>query len=434
MTSWTDANREKLLRLSAPVLLLGVRSLGLNLEASGDHLDIVDPPKFLAGELLELLKARKVDLLDAITSELHGPHKPPVGGQSWDEFWRAQGVEDDDGPKTWRDMPITEKQRELLLKGGEFNIPKTRGEASDRIKELIESAAFCDFLSLAELESFDHRAPGSRGRRRRFCCPLCGTNKDMDASHRSLSVDTSTGGYRCWRCDTKGKLREYCGPVGETRIFTYTGPTKAEEVDDKWKRWWALAQPICDTDGWKYLERRGVSLGVAVSAGVRFGRWFHDGEPFNAVLFPVRDARGKLIAAQARSIVGDIKNTRGPRSLGVFFTTPGRSQRLAIVEAPIDGLVLASCDLPSVALLGTSWPSWLPGALAGRDVALATDADEAGDKCARELGALLPCCRLRPDGAKDWAELAARDGLGAVRRQIDSAEISLAECAWGNAA
>jgi hypothetical protein len=417
----TDPNTQKLLKLATPTLLLGVRSLGVKLSVEDGQLAYAGKPKILTADLLELLKARKVDLLDAIKNE-PAPTKPPLVGQSVEDFIAEMwpDAKADDAPVTWRDLATTDKQRETLRKGNVFDIPATRGEASDRIKLLIESGALCDFLSLAELESFDRKAPGHSRNRRRFCCPICGDAKPMDASHRCLSVDTMTGGYRCFRCCATGKLREYLGGAGETRIFTHTGPTK-EPTDDKWKRWWALAQPIADSDGEDYLQQRGAPPGAAIAAGVRYGHWFHDGKPFDAVIFPIKDAKGRLIAAQARSIQGDIKNTRGPRSLGVFFTTPGRSRRLAIVEGPIDALVLAACGLPAVALLGTSWPSWLPGALAGRDVAIATDADEAGDKCAREFGAMLFSWRLRPQGGKDWAEIAARDGLDAVIEAVMTA-------------
>lgn len=421
MTPTTDTNRQKLLRLPAPVLLLGVRSLGVKLSVDGDQLAYVGKSDVLTGDLLELLKARKLDLLDTIKAEVYGPHKPPIVGQDGDEYCRENYDEEVEEPKTWCDRPITDKQRDLLLKGNVFDIPATRGEASDRIKELIESGALSDSLSLAELEAFDRKAPGHSRNRRRFCCPLCGDAKPMDASHRSFSVNMLTGGYRCFRCNAKGKLREYLGDAGVTRIFTHTGPTK-EKADDKWKKWWALAQPLRDTPGADYLEGRGVPLDVAEAAGVRFGVWWKAGddkaEPFDAVLFPIRDKGGRLVAVQARAIEGGDKRTGGDKSAGVFFTTPGRSQRLAVVEAPIDALILAACDLPAVALCGTTWPSWLPSALAGRDAAMAQDADEAGDKCARELGALLCSWRLRPEGAKDWAELAARNGLDAVEQCV----------------
>src|SRR5262245_34531207 len=117
MTPNPDLIRQKLFRLPASILLLGVRSLGIKLWIQDSQVAYDDKSEILARELLNLLKARKGDLLDAIKSELYGPHKPPILGQSWEEFWHDQGVEDDGEPETWRDKPITEKQRETLLKG-----------------------------------------------------------------------------------------------------------------------------------------------------------------------------------------------------------------------------------------------------------------------------------------------------------------------------
>ena len=80
----------------------------------------------------------------------------------------------------------------------------------------------------------------------------------MDASHRSLNVDTSTGGYFCFRCDTKGKLREYLSDAGETRTFIHTPPAK-EPSDRKWKKWIvALAQPIRETEKGRNISKAGA--------------------------------------------------------------------------------------------------------------------------------------------------------------------------------
>src|SRR5262249_54756769 len=146
--------------------------------------------------------------------------------------------------------------------------------------------------------------------------------KPLDANHRSLSVDMTTGGYRCWRCEGKGKLREFCGGAGTARIFTHTEPEK-EPTGDKWKKRLTFAQPIRSGNrGADYLKRRGVPLDMAEVAGVKFGTWWRRNEetdkpePFNAVIFPIKDARGKLVAAQARAIVGDCKRTGGDKALG----------------------------------------------------------------------------------------------------------------------
>ena len=353
---------------------------------------------------------------------------PPLLGVSMEEFEREMWPDSLPGlfdqPASWRDLPATERQRELILKAGRIP-PATRGEASDLIAELIESGALSDSLSLAELETYDPKAGGRNQKERRFCCPLCGADKPLDDDHRSLSLNTYTGAYLCHRCHAKGVLREHMGKAGPVRAFTHTGPSKPEEKSDKWREWWAKAGPVAGTLGAKYLEGRGVPLDAARAAGVRYGRWWKRGEnkaePFNAVLFPVFDLSGNLVAVQARAIFSDVKRTGGDKSQGVFLSAPDalQSPRLSMVESPIDALVLATASgFPAVATLGTTWAEWLPDALEGKDVAQAQDADEAGDKCAAALTSLLTgratTWRLRPVGAKDWAELAEREGLDAV--------------------
>lgn len=99
--------------------------------------------------------------------------------------------------------------------------------------------------------------------------------------------------------------------------------------------------------------------------------------------------------------------------------------RIAITEAPIDALALAGAGLPAIALNGTSWPEWLPEYLGGREVFIATDADDAGDKCAAKLAAMCEGLaivrRLRPNGGKDWGEVAKRHGQDSVIEQVEAA-------------
>lgn len=52
------------------------------------------------------------------------------------------------------------------------------------------------------------------------------------------------------------------------------------------------------------------------------------------------------------------------------------TQRVAIVEVPIDALSLTAIGGPPLATQGTSWLAWLPLALAFRKVLLAHDNEE----------------------------------------------------------
>jgi len=190
-----------------------------------------------------------------------------------------------------------------------------------------------------------------------------------------------------------------------------------------WRDAWDKAGPLPDTLGARYLIGRGVPLTLAVAAGVRWATsWY--GRP--AVVFPIVDQAGELVAATGRHTdQGDPKaHAGGPKSQGLF-TTPGAlgASALVIVEAPIDALALAACGVPAVALCGTSGPTWLPAAAALRPVLLALDNDQAGDAAAATLARTLSsygaCCeRLRPGPGKDWAEALATLGRAGLEARL----------------
>jgi hypothetical protein len=204
-----------------------------------------------------------------------------------------------------------------------------------------------------------------------------------------------------------------------------TAPTPQAPAADTgalWHTMWNAAQPVAETPGAAYLERRSIPLHVATAAGVRWAAdWY--GRP--AVLFPLVDQAGQLVAVNGRhtDALAPKAHTGGPKSLGVFVTPNALTTNpLVIVEAPIDALALTACGMPSVAVAGTSGPRWLASAAALRPVLLALDNDQAGDaaavKLATALGALgARCERLRP-GQKDWADDLATFGRARLATQL----------------
>jgi hypothetical protein len=290
-------------------------------------------------------------------------------------------------------------------------------------------------LSLAELEANDPQAPPSAGERR-FCCPLpsC-ADKPVDGNHRSLSVNVGTGLWRCYRCNARGKLREYWSaqPVSSrarshaavARAFRLTPePSPPSPEAAPWRDQWTVSKPLAATSGAAYLAGRSIPLAVAEAAGVRWAPAFY-GRP--AVVFPLTDPDGQLVAVTGRHTDGCDKpkaHTAGPKSLGLF-ATPGAlaAAPLVITEAPLDALALAACGVPAVALCGTTGPRWLPRRAALRPVLLALDNDPAGLEGGVKLGAELyslgaRCEWLRPV-RKDWA-----DDLAAVGRDVLAAQLA----------
>ncbi len=285
-----------------------------------------------------------------------------------------------------------------------------------------------EWFSLAELEGFDPRAGGHHKKERRFCCPNCHGSRHFDIAHRSLAVNTVDGAYFCHRCQISGKLRDYCTDEAAralpARQFSPSASSATEsERDERWRIWFDRASSITNTPGATYLSGRGIPVDVAARAGVKFTDFGKQ-----SVLFPVCNDHGKLVTIQARRINPTDTpkaKSKGSISEGVFAATPNAldARRLAVCEAPIDALALAACGLDAIAICGVHhWPEWLSEALAGCEVMIAFDADEAGDRLAQErisqlLGSAI-VFRLRPAGRKDWAEIAERDGLDSLRGQI----------------
>lgn len=309
-----------------------------------------------------------------------------------------------------------------------------------------------DPLSLEALRAADPHAPTPTGKSEwRFSCPLstC-AGKKTDSAHRSMAVNSRTGAYHCHRCGADGKLTEYWTErnkrprindrnTARARMRAAFGlnsapdplpaPNTSSAADPppsaEWKQNLHGLRPLARTPGAEYLAGRGIPADIADRAGAKYTTDYHDAP---AVVFPLRDISGNLMAAQGRRLDPNAKPkaiTAGSMKEGVF-QTPGAldADILVITEAPIDALSLAACGLPAVALCGTTLRPWLARAAAFRTVWLAFDADEAGDKAVVTWTAELSkygadIKRLRPAGGKDWNELLITHGPEALSESIE---------------
>ena len=308
-------------------------------------------------------------------------------------------------------------------------------------------------ISLHDLGAFDPRTANfslGQGGERRCLCPLCGHDKPRDSAHRSLSLNTATGLWRCHRCGENGKIRdawEERSPLprreraraGLAQAFALPVPTAPREVapispaatsedaPDKpiveaWKRDLRGLRALDGTRAVTYLSARGLCADVAGAAGARFSSSFM-GRP--AIVFPLRDQSGVLRGAHARYVDG--RDRPKARTLGdkrqSLFATAGAFlpvlPALIVTEAPLDALSLAHASYPALAVCGTEPPVWFHRLCAFRRVLLAFDADDAGERAADKLAPMLEsfgarCERLAPDddlgGAKDWNEALQTQG------------------------
>jgi hypothetical protein len=299
-------------------------------------------------------------------------------------------------------------------------------------------------FSFAELDSYDEK-PRDFGRERRYLCPLCGDGKPRNDAHRCFCVNNESGLWKCQRCDARGKLRDFWTDTKQAhlnpskarsfarqrraRLSLIEAPSAYDEAAE-WREQLIGLQPLSETAGAKYLEGRGIPIGVASLAGVQFHpKYFGNA----AVMFPVCDRAGQTVALSGRYIRDLTPKTRaaGPKSEGAFMApvtgqsgcifAPLESATPAIIvtEAPIDALSIAAAGYPAIACIGTSGPRWLHLACGLKRVLLAFDADDAGDAAAEKIAtAMQPygaiCERLRPEHGKDWNEvlqILGRDAL-----------------------
>ena len=187
--------------------------------------------------------------------------------------------------------------------------------------------------------------------------------------------------------------------------------------------WGALSPPREQGRTFALLRRRFGVANVERSGLVKRGAFSH---PDARVLIPWRGADGRIVTLQRRRIDGGEpkyvvpagRSTREPYGADRLAADPRAP--VAVVEGAIDVLALrALCRRKGVVCIPlgvqgvSSWrASW--GALArGRRAFTATDADEAGERCAsaiaRDLteGGALSVRRWVPPGANDWADVLA---------------------------
>ncbi len=330
-----------------------------------------------------------------------------------------------------------------------------------------------NFLSLAELESFDSRSP-QRGQERRFLCPVCGQDKPRDAAHRSLAVNIANGSFLCHRCQAKGRLKEFWderlittrNQKTRTKLMAHFAlrdsiennseiktkeqnkfdqqkikaveKSKSENLTEKMEKY---KREFLHSPAEIYLLNRGISTEVSIRAGCGYADKWEHWEKQNdqwlllgtdrRVIFPIFDEQNNLIAIHARAIdenhFASPKITRGDKSRGLFLSDADvlNKKISTICEGAIDAMALAICGIPAVAMTGTTPPDWFYKKTAFQNVLIATDADEAGDKAAFNLKSEFlrrgtKFFRLRPKNGKDWGESLEILGLKEMQNHLSA--------------
>lgn len=311
-------------------------------------------------------------------------------------------------------------------------------------------AAYGAALSLADLETQGHVF--GTGSERRARCPLCGDEPHASDPNKLLRVNVDKGTWQCSSCGAAGKLREHWTPpdgadplrpkrAARPRPAPRSAPPAAppETAADRerravLRRLWTAAAPIDAPEaepGAAYLEGRALPVHVAARARVRFAAdWY--GRP--AVVAPVQDERGRMLAAEGRYTDGGTTpkgRTCGPKSGGVFVATPGALDvsGVTLCEGPLTALSVAACGFAAVALCGQTAPPWLARRLALHDVVIALDEGETKtEAAAAALVRALAAYGARPYRLRLPARVDVNDRLRAVGLDTLRAELDAAIC------
>jgi hypothetical protein len=199
-----------------------------------------------------------------------------------------------------------------------------------------------------------------------------------------------------------------------------------------WRATMPIAEPLA-VGGRTFLQGHGIPAEPAVAARVRFAHLWGDADAYEgaAVVFPLQDAGGRLVAAAGYWLTPprDVARTysAGTKALGVFEALPDAmvAETLVITESPLTALAIAACGYPALALCGIALPEWLPRRLAGREVLIGLDWHEpaAEAKAALVFRTLAVAGakthRLVPPSGRDWSGHLRDAGLDKMHADLD---------------
>jgi Toprim domain-containing protein len=182
--------------------------------------------------------------------------------------------------------------------------------------------------------------------------------------------------------------------------------------------------PLSGTAGQAYIERRGIPLGVAEAAAVRFTPDFA-GRP--AVLVALHGSDENMTSVHGRYLTvsrGQDKMLTIGSGGGTINVLGGwRIDPVIIVEGLFDALSLSVAGFASIATIGR-WAPWLPDALAGRTVWLAFDNGSPGEEEVARYADRLRSSHVRrmvpPGHRKDWNTALVKLGVGSIAQHVQS--------------
>jgi hypothetical protein len=191
----------------------------------------------------------------------------------------------------------------------------------------------------------------------------------------------------------------------------------------------AFAVSLRGTPGESYVEKRGIPIQTAETAGVRFDPNFN-GRP--ALIAALHNIDGSITSVHARYLQHARHENKmltiGPGGGLLTCAATWKTEPVILVEGLFDALSLAVCGWTASATIGR-WAPWLPDFAAGKTVWIGFDATHSGESDSRRYRQLLPASDVRrlppPPLCKDWNTALRKRGRISVSNWLKK---QLGEC------
>jgi putative DNA primase/helicase len=285
-------------------------------------------------------------------------------------------------------------------------------------------------------------------------CPFCDSGKDKADNQNKLSVNSETGVFNCFRCNTKGSWSDFLRFFGEpSRPTRFHEPTsslhsKEKEIIAIWSKSIPLGDSNAET-GREYFRKRGLTPPTGLSQIRYINELDHSpsGLKFPALLFGLNSPAGYLIGLQRIYLNQDgSKASTNPNkmSLGklkgnaIRFDTPDKV--LHIAEGPETSLAVREA---------LNEPTWSTVSAIGlKEINIPTsvktifiwadkDKSKTGIKAAEELKnklrldgkdvtILLPPIELAEDSkGLDWLDILNEYGVNLIQETYEASKKQL---------
>jgi archaellum biogenesis ATPase FlaH/5S rRNA maturation endonuclease (ribonuclease M5) len=237
-------------------------------------------------------------------------------------------------------------------------------------------------------------------------CPWCG--------HNNLSINVHSGLWQCWGAECKALEPPRAGTfkqlmrelkLEDPGTITFREPPKEDKTLTEEGVNEILRFAENKTEVIEWATSRGLDGTFCIKMGIGWDK------QQDAVVFPWRDEKGKLIGAKFKSIKGQWTKGEEPKLYAPSWKDI-RSEKLVVVEGEVDALTLKQCGLPVVATLGAGKTKGISLLQTTRQIYVGYDMDPAGhvgaEKLASELGTYR-CKRVewKDKDPNDWLQAGA---------------------------